>query len=156
MVVRSKVTQQSGFTLIEVLVAIGMLSIGLVAMNIMMVQAVKGNSGANTMTEMIWMASDTIEGIVADSYGDLVGLDGTGTNDGLGGLDDGVPTHYSVAGRGNDRTADSVVNTVDGYIIRMNVAADEPDAGVATVRVIVEYAPTRKVVIYDYFKTNLL
>ena len=145
---------QKGFTLIEVLVAIVILSIGLIAFNVMQVQTVKGNSDGIMISSMAWLATDYVEGLTRENYGTVEGWDGNGTNPGVGGLDDGLPT---VAGSPTSTTTpDRVVIVNQGaYQIRVNVAPDFPENNIITVRVIVVRTTDGKTVVTEYMKSNL-
>jgi type IV pilus assembly protein PilV len=61
---------KEGFTLLEVLVAISILSFGLLAVASMQVAAIQGNSVAHTVTEGTTAAMDRIEQLAALPYND--------------------------------------------------------------------------------------
>ena len=60
-----------GFTLIEVLVAMVILSIGIIALTSMQTAGIKGNSTANILTTGGTWAADSVERIFAMDYDDL-------------------------------------------------------------------------------------
>lgn len=62
--------KEQGFTLLEVIVAISILSFGLLAVASMQVAAIQGNSFANTVTEGTTLAMDRIELLTALPYDD--------------------------------------------------------------------------------------
>ena len=64
----SKSNMASGFTLIEVLIAISILSIGLLAVASMQVSAIRGNSHARGVTEATTLAQDRLEKLLSLSY----------------------------------------------------------------------------------------
>ena len=76
----------SGYTLIEVLLAMSILAVGLLAVASMQVSAIRVNSTAQDITERITMAQDRIEELVALPYnspwletaGNPPGLDSAG------------------------------------------------------------------------------
>jgi prepilin-type N-terminal cleavage/methylation domain-containing protein len=64
----SKSNMASGFTLIEILIAISILSIGLLAVASMQVSAIRGNSHARHVTEGVTLAQDKLEELLYLSY----------------------------------------------------------------------------------------
>ena len=63
-----KAKTQEGFTLLEVMVAISILSIGLLAVASMQVAAIQGNFHANGVTTATALAQDTLEDLTALPY----------------------------------------------------------------------------------------
>ncbi len=59
---------QKGFTLIEVVIALGVLSIGILALMVMQFSGIKGNATANTITSAAVLAGDRIEQIFGMDY----------------------------------------------------------------------------------------
>jgi len=108
---------QNGFTLIEVLIGITVFAIGILALTIMQVGAVKGNSSAGNLTEASAIGQDRLEDLLGLDYMDANldddDLDGTaGLNDATAGTADGTDTYTSTTG----------VN----YNIFWNIAVDPP------------------------------
>jgi len=66
----SKANMANGFTLIEILIAICVLSIGLLAVGSMQVSAIRGNSYARHVTDASTMAQDRLEKLLSLSYTD--------------------------------------------------------------------------------------
>ncbi len=62
---------QDGFTLIEIMIAITVFAIGLLAINIMQTTSIKGNSAAKWNSLRTNLASDQIEGFMVTSYDDI-------------------------------------------------------------------------------------
>jgi len=62
--------KEKGFTLIEVIIAMALISIGLLATASMQVTAIKGNASARIRTERTTWAQDTLEKLMALSYTD--------------------------------------------------------------------------------------
>lgn len=136
-----------GFTLIEVIVAITVLTIGILSLYSMQVSAINGNATANNLTTRSNWASDRIESLLSRPYDcnpvsahchDLDDVNGDGTNQpvdangadsngGNFGLDNATPA-----------TADGKSTSPDGrYTILWNVAVDTPVPHTKTIRVIV-------------------
>ncbi|SHO45685.1 prepilin-type N-terminal cleavage/methylation domain-containing protein [Desulfopila aestuarii] len=63
---------EKGFTLIEVLIAIIILAIGIIALAGMQGTSIKGNKHANSITTSSTWAADTVEQIFALDYDSLV------------------------------------------------------------------------------------
>ncbi len=80
---------ETGFTILEIIVAISILSIGLLAVGSMQISAIRGNALASGVTEGTSWGTDRMEKIIAMAY-----IDYDGTNlqdvdgDGDAGLDD--------------------------------------------------------------------
>ena len=69
-------TRQSGFTILEVMVAISILAIGLLAVFSGQNMAIRGNDRANRLTEAMTLAQDKVEELLALPYDDV---DATGS-----------------------------------------------------------------------------
>lgn len=71
-------TGTGGFTLIEVIIALAILTIGILSVNAMQTMAIRGNKTASDITRASTWASDQIERIVNMPYDDLVDTNGNG------------------------------------------------------------------------------
>jgi prepilin-type N-terminal cleavage/methylation domain-containing protein len=67
---------QAGFTLIEVLIALAIFSIGILAVAAMQINAANSNTAAGKTTGNITWASDRVEGLLGQNY-DASDLDAT-------------------------------------------------------------------------------
>ena len=67
---------EAGFTLLEVIAAIAILTFGLLAVASMQAMATRGNCTASLHTEGTAWAKDTMEGLMAQPYATLQGLIG--------------------------------------------------------------------------------
>lgn len=139
-------SEQTGFTLIEAMVAMAVLTIGILALYAMQVSAIQGNSTASQITRAATDGANNLENIFAMDYvADLKDLDGDGTgadlapNDGVDdngqnfGLQDtqccpdgNDPFGNPVAGCGVEGMADGCAQGQDGYAVYWNVAVNEP------------------------------
>jgi len=81
---RDKKNHSPGFTLIEVLIAIAVLSIGILAVGTMQIASMKGNAHANNLTIATTHAQKLIEKMNALPFDDPLLDDGDG--DGSGGI----------------------------------------------------------------------
>lgn len=165
---------EKGFTLIEALVAMVILTIGIMTMYTMQISSIQGNSTASQITTAATSGANQIENIFAMDYTLLVDTDADGTNQ--DGNDDGIDDNVGNFGlqdaqccpNGNDPAgipiagctakADGCAPGPDGYAIYWNVAVDEPMP--ATKRVVVTVARTdrgvRKNVEYEYMKAQIV
>ena len=170
----NKLTEQAGFTLIETLVAIGVLTIGILTLYTMQISAIHGNSTAGQITRAATAGANQIEAIFAMDYADLLDVDNDGTgqdanNDGVD--DDGGNFGLQDAQccqDGNDPAGNAVAGCVqradgctlgfDGYAVYWNVAVDEPMP--ATKRVSINVVRmdrgTRKAIEFPYIKAEVV
>ena len=131
---------EKGFTLLEVIVAISILTIGLLAVASMQVSAIRGNASAYGITEGTSWASDQVEKLMVLPYNhaELVDTDGDGTDEDVNenGVDDDG---------GNFGLEDTTVNTADHQVTRgkytvcWNIAVDVEANNTKTVNVIVTW-----------------
>ncbi len=144
---------QNGFTLIEVLIGITVFAIGILALTIMQVGAVKGNSSAGNLTEASTIGQDRLEVLLGLDYMDANldddDLDGTSQDsDGDGDDDDGgdfglnevpLPQPPPPAVPGNADGTDTYTSTTGViYDIFWNIAVNDPPfTNTKTIRVFV-------------------
>lgn len=137
--------QQKGFTLIEVLIAMTLLVIGILAVASMQIISLGGNSNAIRVTEASTWAGDKVETLMARPYShaDLVDTNGNG----VAGLND-----TDVVGS----LADGGPEVNDGFTVFWNVADNTPVTDCKTIRVIVRRSDkgVSKTVSFDYMKAN--
>lgn len=138
-----KFFEKDGFTLVESMIAIMVLTIGVLSLFTMMTAAISGNSSASQMTRAATAGTDQLENIFAMNYAALVDTD----NDSVAGL-------YNF----DNATADGMATTTDGYTIYWNVADNRPMP--ATKRVVVNVVRTdggyRRNVAYEYIKAEVV
>ncbi len=128
-----KINFQAGFSLLEVIVAIAILSVGILAVASMQGNASRNNVFADTRTQAATWATDRIEKLVDLPWDDANLSDADG--DGQAGLDNtGFDNNAATTG-----DADHMV-TEGNYTIYWNVADDVPITNVKTVRVIVVWS----------------
>ena len=112
------IAMDKGFTLSEVLVAIVVLSVGLLGLESMHITAIQVNSIASRLTQGTTLAQDRAEQLMALSYNDPVLADTTGP---------GVMTSYTDP------------NPPQGYTIRWEVDTNVPSVGVKTINIFVTW-----------------
>ena len=142
-----KKSNQKGFSLIEILIAITVFAIGILAVGKMQIAAIKGNSFANDLTKATTLAQDRMEELIGFPYDDT-DLDDTDTDD-KAGLDDTNATADH-----NDSN-----NPVDGrYNIFWNIATDHPINNTKEIRVIVRWTDrgTQKRVSITSMKADII
>ena len=106
----NKSQKDQGFTLIEVLIAISIFAVGLLAVATMQLSAIRVNSTAGRITTRMTWAQDKIEELMALPYSDPW-LEAAGNP--LVGNDSAGHTHQ-------------LLPTTDGYTISWTVADDTP------------------------------
>jgi len=159
-----KVRKDEGYTLVEVLVALGILGFGLLAVATMQVTAIKTNAIARGMSQGVTLAQAKVEELMNlpynhDDLKDKSPFNGSdqdllpATADGEG---DGVDDDGDNFGLDDTTGADG--SEVNGrYTIYWNVAKDEPVTASKTIRVIVTWTERGKSkrISLDFVKTDL-
>ena len=173
-----KRSNEKGFSLIEIMIAITVFAIGILAVGKMQITAIKGNSFVNDLTRAATLAQDRMEKLISlpyeidpavntdplddtDADGDGPGQDGN--NNGIDDDDDGI----FVDGINNfglddtNATADhnDPNNPVDGrYNIFWNIATDHPINNTKEIRVIVMWMDrgTQKQVSITSMKADII
>jgi type IV pilus assembly protein PilV len=125
--------REKGFTLLEVIVAISILTFGILAVASMQMSAIRGNAFAGGVTEGATWAGDEIEKLMRFAWDDPLLQDTDG--DGFNGLDD--------IGFDNDPTtlgdSDQPLVAQGKYTIHCNVADNVVINNTKTVHVIVTW-----------------
>ena len=128
------VTNQIGMSLVEILVAIAIGSIGFLALAAMQTTAMHGNTFSATTTDATTLAQTQMEGLMRLTYSalttdtELVDTD----SDGDAGLND------ATAGTADSSLLDQPLNNW-GYDIFWNISDDTPITNTKTVNVIVAW-----------------
>ena len=161
--------KEEGYTLVEVLIALGILGFGLLAVATMQVTAIKTNSRASEMSQALTLAQAKVEELMNLPYTAFDDKDGDGTNQ--DGDDNG--TDDNGGNFGLDATADPADECLndpvsDGfwpdpwdctarYRLFWNVAVDKPATSSKTIRVIVVWTERgkNKRISLDFVKTDL-
>lgn len=149
---KNRLDTSTGFTLVEVMIAVVVLSIGVMATFAMQMTSITGNAAANQLTASTNAAAIIVEEIInmpynnaaydfdIDTNGDgtidtdlATFTDGLGSNNNQAGLDDITdPT----AGTTSDYTTAITANG-GNFTLDINVARNYPDNGMDTIRVII-------------------
>ena len=145
MMSKNILNNRSGFTLLEVLIALFIFSIGILGVNAMQLTSIQGNGKANRITGASNIAADRIEQILSmpyDSDTNLIDDDGDGLIDGADPKEQYVDVNANGSPGLNDLPPNTDVGPVpsaDGnYQIYWNVAPDYPVVNTKTIRVIVD------------------
>jgi len=132
----------NGFTLIEILIAITVFAIGILALGSMQISSMNGNADAQRITDASVLAQDQLEEVMALDYDDplLNDDDSDGTNqdaDDDGDDDDGGD--FGLNDTTNpDGSTQIQIGTSRAYNVFWNVAVDEPATGNKIIRIIVK------------------
>ena len=86
-----KQSREAGFTLLEVIISISILTVGLLAVAAMQTSAIRGNDSAYHVTEGATWAQDRLEFLMALPYGDSALSNGTGKTDPMT-----TPANYTI------------------------------------------------------------
>lgn len=131
---------EAGFTLIEALIAMVVLTIGVFALYSMQIISIRGNAHSNSISLASNIAAEQVEDIISLNYIDVAKLqdvNGDGTKQDLN--DDGVDDDGDNFGLDNvDGAADYTVAPSNAtYTVFYNVAEEVPMRDTKMVRVIV-------------------
>lgn len=143
--IKRKLSNQKGFTLLEVLVAITILSIGLLALAEMTVYVIRSNTVGSKLTKSTILAQHKLEELRTLPYTDAQ-LDDTDSNTG----DIGTNIHSNNGLFARPDHSDDYPDDATGHAVAIslspqrvwNVADDTPLAGMKTVTVIVGWNET--------------
>ena len=113
--------REAGFTLLEVIIAISILTVGLLAVASMQTAAIRGNDAAYRITESATWAQDRLEYLMALPYDNSSLSNGTGKTDPMT-----TPANYTI-------TYD-VVNGPIANTKRITVIASRNDRGATKTR----------------------
>lgn len=137
---------EQGVMLIEIMIAVFVLSIGILAVASMQGSAIRGNDMAKQRSESIHLAEDKIEKLLSLAYTDADLEDKTGDD---------------AAGLGDDTAATADYNEIDpdypNFNIYWNVWEDEPGPNFKTLSVIVKWSSrgSPRSTTIDFIKGNL-
>ncbi len=137
---------QDGFTLIEVIIALFVLTIGILGVFAMQGAAINGNSVASQMTQAATLGGDRLETLMTLPYNDINSLQDvsdTGANAGATGLGNTDET---------GKVADYGPFIQDSFTIFYNIADNYPIFGTKTMRVIIRRIDNKTVkeIVQDY------
>ncbi len=117
------VMNEKGFTLIEAIIAVLIITIGIIAVNVMQSAAIRGNLSARRISDATRYAADQLENLMNASFASITDTDG----DGINGIDDKTAA-----------TADGNTTSSDGlYNIYWNVVENYPVQDAKMIRIIV-------------------
>jgi prepilin-type N-terminal cleavage/methylation domain-containing protein len=126
---RAPKSRERGFTLLELMVAIAILSIGILAVATMQSSAIRANHRGYRLTESTTLAQDRLEYLISQPYDDLDDLVGVGPQSDPWvewatdqGLDYDMPSGYTLTYRVTQATSpDPPWATGDPLFITINV-----------------------------------
>jgi type IV pilus modification protein PilV len=118
---RRSLRGEEGFTLIEVIVAISILTIGLLAVAAMQSSAIRGNNTGYLVTESTTLAQDRLEWLLMQDYADAALDAGTDKADPIGGAPSNYQIQYDVTDLGafNAKLIKVTVRLRDGLVTRV-------------------------------------
>ena len=132
-------SNEKGFTLLEILIAITILSVGLLALAEMTVYVIRSNTIGNKITKATVLAEDKLEQLRNLGYSDTQLSNGGDNNDVSTDIHSGAPSFPLFTSPDHTDTCDSSCSvTISQTPQRVwNVADDTPASGMKTVTVIV-------------------
>lgn len=152
-----EINKDNGFTLVEIMIAITILSIGILSVASMQISAINTNSLANNLTKATTIAQNKIEQLISASYNDADLEDKNGN--GHLGLRNPLPPSQKNPNQQPDITLyppdyQEAFGSDHSYTIYWNVSLDDPIENTKTISVIVTWPhkDTIKNVIIKYIK----
>ncbi len=149
-----KQNKQSGFTLLELLIALVIFSVGILGVYSMQLSAVTGNSKSRIVTEATRSGAEMIETVISMAYDNdaLDDDDGDGTDKDAD--NDGEDDTGNNFGLDDQTSPDGSILSADGhYQVLWNVAVDYPLPNTKTIRFYVMSSGLRaKPVAIDFVK----
>ena len=152
--------KDKGYTLAEVLIALGILGFGLLAVATMQVTAIRTNARARGLSQGVTLAQAKAEELMNFSYSALIDTTGNGTDE-----DEGFGLNNTLAPADectNDPVSDGFWpnnpwDCTAQYRLFWNIAVDVPVADSKTVRVIVIWTERGKDkrIFLDFVKTDI-
>jgi type IV pilus assembly protein PilV len=155
----NRLRNERGFTLLEIVIAIGILSFGLLAIASMQTSAIKGNTSALGLTEAMTLAQNRIEQMMSWPYADTRLTDSGGSRTGVNGLGDNpFDSSYPLpdgSDPGNPIQAGGVGRQ---YNVYWNVAQNFPIQNTKTIRVIVTWTErgNQRIATVDFVKADII
>jgi len=129
--------RQKGFTLLEVIMAVSILTVGILAVASMQGAAIMGNVRATDVTDATTLATDRLEKLAALAYDDTDLEDRD--NDGASGLNDTGFDNNPATSADSDYETNELTARGKSYSVYWNVAVDYAKPGTKTVNVIVAW-----------------
>jgi len=134
---------QKGFTLMEAMFAIVVLSIGVFAVGTMQLRSMRANQYARELSEAVTLAQRQIEEMMFWDYDDVRLTDGDGVDAGTAGLennpDEPDPAKQKAPDEGHPNNPIRQEGIAQTYNLYWNVAEDSPITNTKTIAVIVTW-----------------
>ena len=159
---------QSGFTLLELMIALTLFTVGILGAYSMQTSSVIGNSKSRIVSEASLSGADMIETIISWDYDDQALVDdddGADSTDDDGDIDSGDGTNKDldedgIDDSGNNFGLDDKSNpdgkaTENGFTFYWNVANDVPLPDTKTIRIIVDGPGNVNDVSFTFVKYNI-
>jgi len=118
---------ESGFSVVELLIAISILTIGILALGSLQISAIRGNATSGAVSEASNYVVDKTEKLMRLSYHAAALTDSDG--DAISGIDDATAATA-------DHSESSTAISGKTYNLFWNIAANQPRTGAKTVKVI--------------------
>jgi type IV pilus modification protein PilV len=115
---KNRTSGQEGFSLVEILIAMAVLSIGLLSIAAMQASAVKGNARSNRLTERTFAASNQIEYLLNIPFNDPDLADGNHNRTANG--YNYAWTVTTPAGRTNERSISLILTPTNSFYGEIN------------------------------------
>ena len=158
MFLKNKIDESEGFTILEVLIALAILSIGILGVAKMQLSAISGNSSSRGLTEAATLGQQQLESLMSLSYTDALLADTNvdGTNQDTN--NDGLDNDGGNFGLDETAAADHTTTIDTVYNLFWNIAEDEPVTGAKKIRLIVQWKSSgfkTKQIVFDTVKVSM-
>ncbi|MBU1343059.1 MAG: prepilin-type N-terminal cleavage/methylation domain-containing protein [Proteobacteria bacterium] len=147
-----------GFTLIEIMITMLILSIGILGISAMQIHAISDNSYGMDLTECATLGQNKLEQLLAIDYNDATLNDTDGDGTGQDTNNDGIDNSGNNFGLGHNTTGTADFNETNGnYTIFWNIAIDEPVTGSKKISIIVTWQDggVQKQLVFNAVKSSI-
>jgi prepilin-type N-terminal cleavage/methylation domain-containing protein len=147
-----------GFTLLEILIAMAIFSIGILSVAKMQMSATSGNASSRGWTEATTIGQQQLERLMSLDYDNPLLLDTNGDGTNQDADNDGVDDGGNDFGLDETNTPDQSVTINTIYHVFWNIAVDEPITGSKKIRLIVRWKSSgfaTKEIVFNSVKVSI-
>jgi type IV pilus assembly protein PilV len=148
----------SGFTLLEILIAMAIFAIGILGVAKMQLASTSGTASSRGVTEAATIGQQQMEMLMALHYDNLLLADTDGDGTGQDADNDGVDDGGNDFGLDDTAGADQSITIDTVYNVFWNIAEDEPVEDAKKIRLIVQWQSSgneQKQLVFNMVKVSM-